>query len=167
MAGCRGERSQGQFPDAIVELDGWCYYPWIRKHWRRERDKADATIVNWFGPVDYKITACCHVLEDTAHILFLEGVALLVWFVFGASEAMVPEMRADWVAGASSLFLCYIQLQDSGWGIVPELCHLLSGLGYTHRYPTQLTRPLRENERVILNEADVRCHFRKYIDCNS
>lgn len=87
------------------------------------------------------------------------GCTLLFGVCLGGPEAMVPEMRAGWVAGASSLFLRYSQLQDSGRGIAPELCHLLSRWGYTHRHPTQLTRPSRENERVILNEAYVRCHF--------
>lgn len=33
--------------------------------------------------------------------------------------------------------------------------------------PNQLTRWLRgRNERVILNEADGRCHLQKYIDCD-
>lgn len=99
----------------------------------------------------------------TLHISFCVcvcgGVHPIVWCVFGVPEAMVPETRAGWVAGASSLFLRYSQLQDSGQGIAPELCHLLSGWGYTHRHPTQLTRPSRENERVILNEAYVRCHL--------
>lgn len=54
---------------------------------------------------------------------------LLVWFVFGSSEAGVSEMRVGWEPEAFSLFPLHSQLWNSGWRIALEIGHLFSEMG--------------------------------------
>lgn len=72
-----GNGGEGGFKDNLmirfwlVELDGWWYHPWIRKHWKRAEDEAGITTASWFSTCWLHVTACYRVLEDTAHILFV------------------------------------------------------------------------------------------------
>lgn len=148
-----------------VELDGRWYHPWIRKHWRRARDKADVTLWTGLG------------LLTTDHSLLL-----CPWrhytYPLGGGEGSAPCMfglhlrRSLWDEnglGVRSLFVPISQPTLELWLRNCLRTQLLSSeMGCTCRCPSQLTRPLRgENERVILNEADVRYHLRKCIDGNS
>lgn len=109
MDSVSGNGGEGGFKDNLqvifwpVELDGRWYHPWIRKHWRRAKDKADVTL--WTGlrllTTDDSLLPC-----PWRHYTypFMRGggkCPLFVWLAFEAFEAW--SLRWEW-AGSQEPF---------------------------------------------------------------
>lgn len=150
------------------ELGEWWYHPWIRKHWERAKDEVDINHCEQVWACWLQITACYHVLEDTTHILFWRGCGASCLFglhlghwvsgFWGERAGSQEPLRCSHFANGFGTLAK--ESPQKSFTSLKQICIL--------RCPTQFTRPLRgESERVILSEADVRCHLRKYIDCNS
>lgn len=74
------------------------------------------TFMSWFGPDDCRSQLLTTSLKTLHSFGGVRGMwrTVFVWFVFGASEAGVSEVRVGWEPGASSLFPLHRQLWNSG-----------------------------------------------------